>query len=148
MTKWRFAAGKNMLRLILMLLGLGPIVASSRGDDGDTNHMTSVLSTPLSLADAVNIALQHNGEILKGQHDLEAQYGVVVQTRAIAIPHLQSSGNYQYTTELENQPDSQLLPFTVPGTEPIRQTVGPQISSWSRRSTRVGRCYRRCARQN
>jgi len=121
MNKRRFAAGKNVLRLILVLLGPVAMVVPSRADDGVTNHMTAVLSQPLSLANAVDIALQHNGDILKGQHDLQAQYGVVVQTRAIAIPHLQSSGNYQYTTELETESIPN-LPFTVPGTEPIHNS--------------------------
>jgi outer membrane protein TolC len=35
---------------------------------------------------------------------LEAQYGLVVQTRAVAIPKLQATGDYQTTTETETYP--------------------------------------------
>ena len=41
---------------------------------------------------------------LRGKSDLEAQYGLVVQTRAVAIPKLQATGNYQTTTETETYP--------------------------------------------
>lgn len=51
----------------------------------------------MSLADSINIALQQNPTILKGKNDLEAQYGVVVQTRAVALPQLQATGQYRYT---------------------------------------------------
>jgi outer membrane protein len=49
---------------------------------------------PLSLADAVNLALQRNPNILRAQKDLEAVQGVVIQTRAIAIPKLNLSGSF------------------------------------------------------
>jgi outer membrane protein len=49
---------------------------------------------PLSLADAVNLALQRNPNILRAQKDLEAVRGIVIQTRAIAIPKLVAGGNF------------------------------------------------------
>jgi outer membrane protein len=49
---------------------------------------------PLSLADAVNLALQRNPNILRAQKDLEAVQGVVIQTRAIAIPKVNVGGNF------------------------------------------------------
>ena len=54
----------------------------------------AVIPQPLSLADAVNLALQRNPNILRGQKDLEVAHGVVIQTRAIAIPKLNLTGNY------------------------------------------------------
>ena len=54
---------------------------------------------PLTLTDAINLALQQNGTILKGQSDLAAAYGVVVQTRAIALPKVQVLGQYQAVAE-------------------------------------------------
>lgn len=56
---------------------------------------TNILSQPLSMADALNIALQRNAAILRGKADLEAAHGVVIQTRAIAIPKLRAGGNFQ-----------------------------------------------------
>src|SRR5664280_1979217 len=64
---------------------------------GAQNVTTNELMRPLSLADCLNIALQQNGTILKAGNDLEAQHGVVVQTRAIALPQLQATGQYKDT---------------------------------------------------
>ena len=52
------------------------------------NISTNDLMRPLSLADCLNIALQQNATILKARNDLDAQYGVVVQTRAVVLPQL------------------------------------------------------------
>jgi len=41
--------------------------------------------------------LQQNGTIRKAKNDLEATYGLVVQTRAIAIPKVQATGLYKDT---------------------------------------------------
>jgi outer membrane protein TolC len=49
---------------------------------------------PLSLADAVNLALQRNPNILRAQKDLEVAQGVIIQTRAIAIPKVNLAGNF------------------------------------------------------
>jgi len=49
----------------------------------------------LSLAEALDLALQQNGTILKGKSDLEAAYGIVVQTRAIALPKVKIGGQFQ-----------------------------------------------------
>jgi outer membrane protein TolC len=49
---------------------------------------------PLALADSINIALQQNPNIVRAQKDVEAAQGVVIQTRAIAIPKLQAAGSY------------------------------------------------------
>ncbi len=71
---------------------------------GSENNLPAWTNRPLSMADAINLALQQNGSIQRGKSDLEAQYGVVVQTRAIAIPKLTANGNYQYTDQVEHFP--------------------------------------------
>ena len=55
------------------------------------------LSRPLSLADALNTALAQNAALLKAKNDLEAAHGLVVQTRAVALPQLLASGQYKAT---------------------------------------------------
>jgi outer membrane protein TolC len=58
-------------------------------------HLPATLITsPLSLADAVNFALRQNPNILRAQKDLEANQGIVIQTRAIALPRLNFTGYY------------------------------------------------------
>ncbi|HZI31924.1 MAG TPA: TolC family protein, partial [Candidatus Binatia bacterium] len=76
------------LTLLSLFLGLNFVVAAA-----ETNA-PSWLSRPLSLADCENIALQQNASILKGKNDLEASQGLVVQTRAVALPQLQATGQY------------------------------------------------------
>jgi outer membrane protein TolC len=49
----------------------------------------------LSLVDSIRLALAHNSAILQSQNELEATYGIVVQTRALVIPKVQISGKYQ-----------------------------------------------------
>ena len=63
----------------------------------ETNALPAWLIEPLSMAESLDLALQQNGSILKGRSDLEAAYGIVVQTRAIALPKVRAGGNYQRT---------------------------------------------------
>ena len=55
------------------------------------------LSRPLSQADCINIALAQNADILKAKSDLEASAGVVVQTRAVALPTLQAGSQVKHS---------------------------------------------------
>ena len=55
------------------------------------------LTQPLSLADALNTALQNNRTIRKSQRDLEAAQGISLQTRALAVPKVQATGSYSAT---------------------------------------------------
>ena len=103
------------LGLIVLLFCLIIKVCAAEG----TNQKPAWLEHPLALADAIDLALQQNGDILRGKSDLEAQYGVVVQTRAVAIPKLQANGSYQYTTEVER------IPF--PGFSPINNNWNANI---------------------
>ena len=69
----------------------------ARSETNATNVSTNVpswLTRPLSLADCLNLTLQQNATLLKARSDLEASHGIVVQTRAIAIPKVQATGNY------------------------------------------------------
>ena len=77
------------LTLLSLLLGLAFAVAAA-----DANS-TAWLTRPLSLADALNTALAQNATILKAKNDLEAAHGLVVQTRAVALPQVTAGGKYQ-----------------------------------------------------
>jgi len=88
--------------LVLMALAAG--IWPAHAQRPYTNQPPAWIARPLALADAVNLALQQNGAIRRGKSDLEAQYGLVMQTRAIAIPKLQATGGYQYSTEVETFP--------------------------------------------
>ncbi|MGD0745674.1 MAG: TolC family protein [Verrucomicrobiota bacterium] len=64
------------------------------------------ITRPLSLTESLNLALRQNATILKAKNDLEASHGVVVQTRAVALPQLQATGQYKDTdpNAIENFP--------------------------------------------
>jgi outer membrane protein TolC len=71
-------------------------LALNRCPAADTPETNSPawLTRPLSLADALNTALSQNATILEAKNDLEAQHGVVIQTRAVALPTVRATGQY------------------------------------------------------
>ncbi|MBI5388249.1 MAG: TolC family protein [Verrucomicrobia bacterium] len=87
-----------------------------------TNSHPVLPSRPLALAECLDIALQQNANIQKSKSDIEAAYGVVIQTRAIALPKLQGTGNYQYNDQIET------LPFSFPGSSVNSFT---KVHSWN-----------------
>jgi outer membrane protein len=87
-----------MRRLNFFIAGIfavSLIFATSSHAAENAVEFTNSISQPLSVADALNIALQQNAAILRGKADLEAAHGVILQTRAIAIPKVRIGGNYQ-----------------------------------------------------
>jgi outer membrane protein len=74
--------------VMLAIFGVQKVEASS------TNESINFVYGPISLEDAVNLALKQNQTILRAQKDVEAAEGVVIQTRAIALPKLGVSGDY------------------------------------------------------
>jgi outer membrane protein len=87
----------KLLSCVSLAVLLLQVEAQSQGEVSLTNAPAPWLQQPISMKDCVDIALQNNSTILKGRSDLEAAYGVVVQTRAIAIPKVRSDANYQKT---------------------------------------------------
>jgi TolC family type I secretion outer membrane protein len=79
-----------MTKLTTLLLFLGLTFAAAAAD----TNLPAWLTRPLSLADALNTALQQNASILEARNDLEASHGIVVQTRAVALPTLKATGQY------------------------------------------------------
>jgi len=89
------------IQLSLLLLAGGALAAAA----AETNS-PAWLTRPLSLADALNTALSQNATILEAKSDLEASHGVVVQTRAVALPQLKTTGQYgnEETTLVQQMP--------------------------------------------
>jgi len=87
---------------------------SAAAQTADTNtNLPAWITRPLSLPDALNLALQQNATLLEARSDLEASHGVVVQTRAVALPQLQASGLYRRTDR------GAIETFPVPGIQPL-----------------------------
>jgi outer membrane protein len=92
----KHAAARPMLSvtqlwLVFAALGLAAMPALAQ----HASARSVLPANPLSLAEAVNTALQQNPNVLRAQQDLEANQGIVIQTRAIAIPTLSIAGNYK-----------------------------------------------------
>jgi outer membrane protein len=103
------------LALVLgALLGLGFGVAGALAEP-PAAPANSLPTRPLSLADAVNFALSQSPNILRAQKDLEAAEGVVIQTRAIAIPKVAITGSYQAVepSDVDTFSASSFLPTNV-----------------------------------
>ncbi|MEP6663032.1 MAG: TolC family protein [Verrucomicrobiota bacterium] len=99
--KTRCARIQWMCRIVLFLIFAGIFPTGLFSAKAQTNAvavvLTNSLSEPLSVLQALNIALQKNAQILRGRADLEAAHGVVIQTRAIVIPKLVAGADYQQT---------------------------------------------------
>ena len=89
MNSANYRAGRPTVWTIRFWLGvlvcgcyaLAPLIIQSAELTAVTNPFQ-----PLSLAQAINIALQQNPNTLRARKDLEAAEGVSIQMRAIAIP--------------------------------------------------------------
>ncbi|MBI2946672.1 MAG: TolC family protein [Verrucomicrobia bacterium] len=111
-----------------LILGLaGAMVAAAAEPRAsavtNTTNVSAWLSRPLSMEDAIHLALRQNGTILKGKADLEAAYGVVVQTRAIAIPKVRGTSGYAFDDAVER------FPFAAPGLPP--DAINPGANRWN-----------------
>src|SRR5580658_8213878 len=97
----------GVVAVLLCLVSSGNIFAQTSSVIVQTPNATpDWMTQPLSLLQALNIALQQNASILEAKNDLDASYGIVVQTRAVALPQLTASGQYKYTqpTAIETIP--------------------------------------------
>jgi len=85
-----------MKKLFVCAWVLVCLAGNTTAQNTNTN-LPGWITRPLSLTDGLNLALQQNATILKAKNDLEASQGVVVQTRAVALPQVQANGQYKDT---------------------------------------------------
>jgi TolC family type I secretion outer membrane protein len=103
------------------LPGLAALVMTmTAGAQSSPTNFPAWLTRPLSLIDALNTALEQNAAIVEAKNDLETSRGLVVETRAVALPQLQATSQYKYT-----QP-SDIQPFTVNG-----YTISTPDQNWN-----------------
>jgi outer membrane protein len=87
------------------------LALAAMAQNANTNS-PDLISRPLSLFDCLNIALQQNASILKAKSDLEASHGIVIQTRAVALPQVTVNGQYKRTEQ------SAIESIPAPGIQP------------------------------
>ena len=81
--------------LLAMVLPIAAADVLSTNALPATNGLPDWLTRPLSLADALTLAESHNAALQKAKKDLEITHAVAVQTRAVALPRLQATGQYR-----------------------------------------------------
>lgn len=101
---------------------------SNQGTSPSRPSHESVLSItqPLSLADAIDLALRQNPAILRAQKELEVVRGVVIQTRAIVVPKVRATGSYA-AVEPSDVDKPPINPATLGFTFGTDQSWGSQI---------------------
>jgi outer membrane protein TolC len=83
-------------RTYFLALALWSAALAATAQSTSTNF-PAWLTRPLPLVDALNTALQQNAQVMEARNDLETSRGLVVETRAVALPQLQATGQYKYT---------------------------------------------------
>jgi outer membrane protein TolC len=81
--------------VLLLLLAHAGFAAAQPAGTSPPSAIDELLNKPLRLADVLNLAENFNANVLKAKKDLEAQHGIAIQTRAIVLPRLQSSGQFR-----------------------------------------------------
>ncbi|HEY0551592.1 MAG TPA: TolC family protein, partial [Verrucomicrobiae bacterium] len=84
---------------LVLLVANGQPAATDASLLETNGNVGSRLLRPLSLADVLDMALQQNSSVRKSSASLEATYGIVVQTRAIALPRLGVTSSYSANDE-------------------------------------------------
>lgn len=97
--------------LVLLLLWLAGSAGAAQGALSWPSHQ--FITQPLSLADALDLALQQNPNILRAKKELEAAQGVVIETRAVALPRVAVTGSFNALQPADV--DTFRFPTNVPG---------------------------------
>jgi TolC family type I secretion outer membrane protein len=74
-----------------------PVFAQTNSMGGVSTNVPGWITQPLSMVEALNLTLQQNSTLKKARADLESSRGLVIQTRAVALPTVAATGNYTDT---------------------------------------------------
>ncbi len=113
---WALGIGHWAGRFLAVLV-IGALLLAGPSPAANSNAPASPpgwLAQPMSLPDALRVALLQNYTIRKGQSDLEAAYGIVVQTRAVAWPKVRGSSGYTHDESVENFPSTGTIRLFTP----------------------------------
>ncbi|HYG24668.1 MAG TPA: TolC family protein [Verrucomicrobiae bacterium] len=104
----------RVIALISIAASAAIASAAPRFDTAPAAQETAWLSKPLSLLEALNITLRQNASIARARSDLQATYGLVIQTRAIALPRIQTTTSRGPSSFVSTDPNL-TEPFPVGG---------------------------------
>lgn len=88
---------KVALLLAAALLPVAVFAAAPTNPPVPLTNAVAWPTAPLSLRDAVEVALRQNSAVQRSEASLAASYGVVVQTRAIQYPTVRATGFHSLT---------------------------------------------------
>jgi outer membrane protein TolC len=82
------------------------------------------MTQPISMVDALNLTLKQNSALVKARADLESSRGLVIETRAVALPNLTANSRV-----VDTDPNAiQQFPFSGSGTNSGPKFVVPHYS--------------------
>ncbi|MGO8675921.1 MAG: TolC family protein [Limisphaerales bacterium] len=97
--------------LLLLTLFLAGFAGRAQAAPSSVPHQ--FITQPLSLADALDLALQQNPTVLRAKKDLEAAQGIIIQTRAVVLPKVGVTGGFNASQATDV--DSFSFPTNIPG---------------------------------
>jgi TolC family type I secretion outer membrane protein len=112
--------------LAVLILAIATSTWGQTNSTATSGNAPGWITEPLSLVDALNLTLKQNSTIQKAQADLESQRGLVIQTRAIALPSLAATAN----ATRNDQALIQNFPFSSGPTNGFQPILTPR-DSWS-----------------
>lgn len=101
--------------LVVLLVLLSQTKPSAAADSSSATNGAGL--GPLSLTDSINIALRQSPNILRARKTVEAEQGVAIQTRAIALPKAVITGDYSAVQSSDIDTPPMVIPGFTFGTE-------------------------------
>lgn len=84
---------------VVSAAAVSPAFAQTNLIDTASPNVPGWVTQPLSLVDALNLTLQQNSTLREARADLKSSRGLVIQTRAVALPTISANGNFQRSDE-------------------------------------------------
>jgi len=79
---------------VVVFAAAGPVMAQTNSTSSISTNVPGWITQPLSVVDALDLTLRQNSGLQKARADLEASRGLVIQTRAVALPTVTAAGKY------------------------------------------------------
>src|SRR5882724_3713271 len=79
---------------VVVFAAAGPVMAQTNSTSTISTNVPGWITQPLSMVDALDLTLRQNSGLQKARADSEASRGLVIQTRAVALPTVTAAGKY------------------------------------------------------
>ena len=118
----------RVLPRVLLLAAVGvfatSLVSAQTYSNAPASTNSGWMTQPISMVDALNLTLKQNSGLVKARADLESSRGLVIETRAVALPNLTANSRV-----VDTDPNAiQQFPFSGSGTNSGPKFVVPHYS--------------------